>query len=143
MFTDLHLTDKQAKKKSGLIDCTSFAAKELFYNSSIQRQIDRLGELLTPEHFAESQPSVCVRALHISSTVRRKRATLREMAYQLARRMECDLMVVDVSQIKRCWVGKSDKSEKNISEAFSSGCSSTRLSLRNLPQRRRAGSGGR
>ena len=38
-----------------------------------------------------------------------------ETVYQLARRTGRDLMVVDVSQIKSCWVGES---EKNIKVAF-------------------------
>lgn len=38
-----------------------------------------------------------------------------ETVYQLARRTGRDLMVVDVSQIKSCWVGES---EKNIKAAF-------------------------
>ena len=38
-----------------------------------------------------------------------------ETVYQLARRTGRDLMIVDVSQIKSCWVGES---EKNIKAAF-------------------------
>ena len=38
-----------------------------------------------------------------------------ETVYQLARRTQRDLMVIDVSQIKSCWVGES---EKNIKAAF-------------------------
>ncbi|MFR5937076.1 MAG: AAA family ATPase [Alistipes shahii] len=38
-----------------------------------------------------------------------------ETVYQLARRTGRNLMVVDVAQIKSCWVGES---EKNIRKAF-------------------------
>ena len=118
LFADLHLTDQQTKQKSHLLDCTTFAARELFYNPSVQRQIDRLGELLAPERFAEIQQRL------EAGGMRKGFACLfygapgtgkTETVYQLARRTGRDLMVVDVSQIKSCWVGES---EKNIKEAF-------------------------
>ena len=118
LFADLHLTDQQTKKKKDLLDCTTFAARELFYNPSVQRQIDRLGELLAPERFAEIQQRL------EAGGMRKGFACLfygtpgtgkTETVYQLARRTGRDLMVVDVSQIKSCWVGES---EKNIKRAF-------------------------
>lgn len=118
LFANLHLTDQQTKQKSHLLDCTTFAARELFYNPSVQRQIDRLGELLAPERFAEIQQRL------EAGGMRKGFACLfygapgtgkTETVYQLARRTGRDLMVVDVSQIKSCWVGES---EKNIKEAF-------------------------
>ena len=118
LFADLHLTDQQTKQKSHLLDCTTFAARELFYNPSVQRQIDRLGELLAPERFAEIQQRL------EAGGMRKGFACLfygtpgtgkTETVYQLARRTGRDLMVVDVSQIKSCWIGES---EKNIKGAF-------------------------
>ena len=118
LFADLHLTDQQTKQKSHLLDCTTFAARELFYNPSVQRQIDRLGELLAPERFAETQQRL------EAGGMRKGFACLfygtpgtgkTETVYQLARRTGRDLMVVDVSQIKSCWIGES---EKNIKGAF-------------------------
>ena len=118
LFADFHLIDQQTKKKSDLIDGMTFAAKKLFYNPSVQRQIDRLGELLAPEHFTDIQQRL------EAGGMRKGFACLfygapgtgkTETVYQLARRTGRDLMVVDVSQIKSCWVGES---EKNIKRAF-------------------------
>ena len=118
LFADLQWVNQQTKQKSHLLDCTTFAAKELFYNPSVQRQIDRLGELLAPEHFAEIQQRL------ETGGMRKGFACLfygapgtgkTETVYQLARRTGRDLMVIDVSQIKSCWVGES---EKNIKAAF-------------------------
>lgn len=118
LFADLHLVDQQTKKKRDLLNCTTFAAKELFYNPSVQRQIDRLGELLAPEHFTDIQQRL------EAGGMRKGFACLfygapgtgkTETVYQLARRTGRDLMVVDVSQIKSCWIGES---EKNIKGAF-------------------------
>ena len=118
LFADFHLIDQQTKKKSDLIDGMTFAAKKLFYNPSVQRQIDRLEELLDPKHFANIQQRL------EAGGMRKGFACLfygapgtgkTETVYQLARRTGRDLMVVDVSQIKSCWVGES---EKNIKRAF-------------------------
>ena len=118
MFADLHWVNQQTKQKNLLLDCTTFAVKELFYNPSVQRQIDRLGELLAPKYFTEIQQRM------EAGGMRKGFACLfygapgtgkTETVYQLARRTGRDLMVIDVSQIKNCWVGES---EKNIKAAF-------------------------
>lgn len=118
LFADLNHISQQTKSKKDLITSSSFAPKELFYNASVQRQIDRLGELLSPEHFD------CIRQRLESNGLRKGFACLfygapgtgkTETVYQLARRTGRDLMIVDVSQIKSCWVGES---EKNIKAAF-------------------------
>ena len=118
LFVGLRYVEHKSRKGRDLLDCTTFAAKELFYNPSVQRQIDRLGELLSPEHFTDIQQRL------EAGGMRKGFACLfygapgtgkTETVYQLARRTGRDLMVVDVSQIKSCWVGES---EKNIKEAF-------------------------
>lgn len=118
LFVGLRYVEHKSRKGRDLLDCTTFAAKELFYNPSVQRQIDRLGELLAPEHFTDIQQRL------EAGGMRKGFACLfygapgtgkTETVYQLARRTGRDLMVVDVSQIKSCWVGES---EKNIKEAF-------------------------
>lgn len=118
LFDGLHLVSQQTRKRMDLISCTTFAERELFYNPTVQRQIDRLRELLSPAHFADVQQRLEAAGL------RKGFACLfygapgtgkTETVYQLARRTGRDLMVIDVSQIKSCWVGES---EKNIKAAF-------------------------
>ena len=118
LFPDLHLTDQQTKKRQELIDHTTFTVRNLFYNPKMQIQIDQLGELLAPEHFADIQKRLTEHGL------RKGFACLfygspgtgkTETVYQLARRTRRDLMIVDIAQIKSCWVGES---EKNIKAAF-------------------------
>lgn len=118
LFTDLQWVNQQTKQKSHLLDYTTFTAKELFYNPPVQRQIDRLGELLAPEHFADIQQRLEAGGMRKGFTCLFYGAPgtgKTETVYQLARRTGRDLMVVDVSQIKSCWVGES---EKNIKAAF-------------------------
>ena len=118
LFADLHWVNQQTKQKNLLLDYTTFAAKELFYNPPVQRQIDRLGELLAPEHFAEIQQRLEAGGMRKGFTCLFYGAPgtgKTETVYQLARRTGRDLMVIDISQIKSCWVGES---EKNIKAAF-------------------------
>lgn len=118
LFADLDIGQQQTKNPKQLLNHTSFAEKSLFYNPRERLQIEQLSELLMPEKFASIQ-------LRLEENGMRKGFTClfygspgtgkTETVYQLARRTHRDLMVIDVSQIKSCWVGES---EKNIKKAF-------------------------
>ena len=118
LFKDLDIGQQQTKNQKELLKHTSFAEKSLFYNPHEQSQIEQLSELLMPEKFASVQQRL------EENGMRKGFACLfygspgtgkTETVYQLARRTQRDLMVIDVSQIKSCWVGES---EKNIKAAF-------------------------
>ncbi len=117
MFPELDLCDKQHIFKE-LTPYSSFTAKPLFYNGKVQAQIEQLALLLMPEQFDK----VAVRLAE--NGMRRGFACLfhgapgtgkTETVNQLARKTGRDVMMVDVSKIKSCWVGES---EKNIKAAF-------------------------
>ena len=117
LFKELNISLKPSDQKD-LVKHGSLAEKRLFYNSRERAQIDRLSELLMPDRFASVQQRL------EENGMRKGFACLfhgspgtgkTETVYQLARRTGRDLMVVDVSQIKSCWVGES---EKNIKKAF-------------------------
>ena len=55
LFADFHLTDQQTKKKNDLIDCTTFTARELFYNPFWCSGRLTGWENFAPERFAEIQ----------------------------------------------------------------------------------------
>ena len=118
LFKDLNIGQQQAKNQKELLKHSSFAEKSLFYNPRERSQIEQLSELLMPEKFASVQQRL------EENGMRKGFACLfygspgtgkTETVYQMARRTQRDLMVVDVSQIKSCWVGES---EKNIKAAF-------------------------
>ena len=118
LFSEIHLTDQQAKQRTDIIAYTTFTDKHLFYNSAVQSQIDQLSTLLMPEQFTSIQQRL------EESGLRKGFACLfygspgtgkTETVYQIARRTERDVMLVDIAQIKSCWVGES---EKNIKGAF-------------------------
>lgn len=118
-FKDLNVEQQQTKNLKELLRHDSFAEKQLFYNSRERSQIEQLSQLLMPENFGSVQ-----RRLE-ENGMRKGFACLfygspgtgkTETVYQLARRTRRDLMVIDIAQIKSCWVGES---EKNIKVAFS------------------------
>ena len=117
LFPDLEIESKSADK-AHLIPHDSFAEKRLFYNTRVQQQVDQLYSLLQPDNFQQVQNRLA------ENGMRKGFACLfygapgtgkTETVNQLARMTGRDVMMVDVSQIKSCWVGES---EKNIKEAF-------------------------
>jgi hypothetical protein len=118
LFPDLDLVETQTQKGKELTPYTSFAEKEMFYSPGVKSQIDRLTGLLQPEYFSQ-----IVKRLD-ENGMRKGFACLfygspgtgkTETVNQLARMTGRDVMLVDVTQIKSCWVGES---EKHIKELF-------------------------
>ena len=118
LFKELNIKTSNTKSRKDLLKHSTLAEKTLFYNPREREQVGRLAELLMPEQFA------AVRRSLESAGMRKGFACLfygapgtgkTETVYQLARRTQRDLMVIEVSQIKSCWVGES---EKNIKAAF-------------------------
>lgn len=118
LFPGMDIIDNNEKMERYLIPHTSFAPKQLYYPSGIQMQIDRLAELLQPENFKlvtqrlkENGMRQGFACLFYGAPGTGKSETV----YQLARMTGRDVMQVDVTQIKSCWVGES---EQNIKELF-------------------------
>ena len=118
MFPDLDFVDTQAAHGKGLTPCTSFAKKDMFYSPRVKSQIDRLASLLQPEYFTqvvqrlgENGMRKGFACLFYGSPGTGKTETVNQLARVTGR----DVLMVDVSQIKSCWVGES---EKNIKATF-------------------------
>ena len=109
------------KNNSAFIHSDKIVEKQLFYGKSIQKQIDELGGLLDEGNYQEI-------------TSRMKKAGFRcgftclfygvpgtgktETVLQLARQTGRDILQVDVSKIKSCWVGESEKNIKNLFDTY-------------------------
>ena len=114
-------TTSRDKNKSDYIHSDKIVEKQLFYGQRIQNQIDELGGLLDESHYQEI-------------TSRMKKAGFRcgftclfygapgtgktETVLQLARQTGRDILQVDVSKIKSCWVGESEKNIKNLFDTY-------------------------
>ena len=113
------LRKKQAKvSASRKISASSIAPKVLYYNPSEERQVAMLRELMSEERFAGIRATMKKKNYRTGFTCLFHGAPgtgKTETVYQIARESGRDLFCVDVSQIKSCWVGES---EKNIKEVF-------------------------
>ncbi len=112
------------KKKQGEVSASrklspsQIKAKRMFYNPKEENQISRLRELLSPERFPVIRDKMKEKGLRTGFTCLFygfPGTGKTETVYQIARESGRDLFIVDVSQIKSCWVGES---EKNIKEVF-------------------------
>ncbi len=100
------------------IAAVSIAAKELFYNPTEARQVATLDDLMSEERFSRIRETMKEKKYRTGFTCLfygGPGTGKTETVYQIARRSGRDLFSVDVSQIKSCWVGES---EKNIKEVF-------------------------
>jgi len=114
-------TKNRDKNSSDYIHSDKIVEKQLFYGQSIQNQIEELRGLLDEGHYQEI-------------TSRMKKAGFRcgftclfygapgtgktETVLQLARQTGRDILQVDVSKIKSCWVGESEKNIKSLFDAY-------------------------
>ena len=122
LFPEMDLLDKYTEKKDkSLIPYTSFAEKRLFYAPHIQSQIDRLAQLLKQEQFnqviqrlSENGMRKGFACLFYGSPGTGKTETVN----QLARATGRDVMMVDVTQIKSCWVGESEQNIKALFDRY-------------------------
>lgn len=99
----------------------SIVYREMFYNNEEKRQIEVLRNMLSPERYnniCESLKSKGLRTgfscIFYGSPGTGKTETVK----QLAKESERDLMMVDVSQLKSCWVGESEKNMKRLFDRY-------------------------
>ena len=100
------------------IEAGAITEKELFYNPVEERQVSQLRELMSEQRFADIRSKMQEQKLRTGFTCLfygSPGTGKTETAYQIARASGRDLFVIDVSQIKSCWVGES---EKNIKQVF-------------------------
>ena len=100
------------------MEASSIVRKDLFYNVAETRQVAQLKELMSAERYDEIRSKMRAKGLRTGFTclfygIPGTGKT--ETVYQIARECGRDLFIVDVSKVKSCWVGES---EKNIKEVF-------------------------
>ena len=123
LFADTGGIKKKDKKISASkkVEATAITPKVLFYNPAEEKQVAQLKELMSEKRFDE------IRAKMKSKGHRTGFTCLfyggagtgkTETAYQIARESGRNLFIVDVSQIKSCWVGESEKSIKKVFDKY-------------------------
>ena len=109
------------KSNSAFIHSDKIAEKQLFYGESIQNQIDELGGLLDEGHYQEIISRMKKAGFRCGFTCLFYGAPgtgKTETVLQLARQTGRDILQVDVSKIKSCWVGESEKNIKSLFDTY-------------------------
>ena len=119
-LADVGGLQKKAPKVSASrrVEAGTIRHKDLFYNPGEGRQVRQLHDLMGEKRYGEIREALLRKGLRTGFTCLfygGPGTGKTETVYQLARECGRDLFVVDVSQIKSCWVGES---EKNIKEVF-------------------------
>ena len=113
---------KDAKiSASRKLDAVSINRKELFYNSAEGCQVAQLKELLSDKSFNGIRARMKDKGLRSGFTCLfygSPGTGKTETVYQIARESGRDLFIVDVSQIKSCWVGESEKNIKDVFDKY-------------------------
>ena len=120
VFADVGGLHKKETKVSASrkIEAASIKEKALFYNPTEARLVSQLQDLMSEERFAFIRQTMKTQNYRTGFTCLfygGPGTGKTETVYQIARESGRDLFIVDVSQIKSCWVGES---EKNIKEVF-------------------------
>ena len=117
-FDDACTIPGQDNSSSSVIRSGKITERELFYDPDTARQVAVLESMISEQRYGYVCESLKKKGLRtgFSCLFYGSPGTGKtETVYQLARRSGRDIMMVDVSQIKSCWVGES---EKNIKGAF-------------------------
>ena len=119
LFVGLNLASlNQKSKRNDVVKCEDITPKTLFYDEKISSQVNELGKLLDAEQYNKIRTRMKDTGFRCAFTCLLYGAPgtgKTETVLQLARQTGRDIMQVNISQIKSCWVGES---EKNIKQVF-------------------------
>ena len=112
---------KDNNQRKDIVKCEKIAEKRLFYGKNIQSQIDELSQLLDNAHYQEIRTRMKDSGFRCGFTCLFYGAPgtgKTETVLQLARKTGRDIMQVNISQIKSCWVGESEKNIKSLFDNY-------------------------
>ena len=108
-------------QRNDIVKCEKIAEKLLFYGKNIQAQIDELNQLLDDTHYQEVRSRMKDSGFRCGFTCLFYGAPgtgKTETVLQLARKTGRNIMQVNISQIKSCWVGESEKNIKGLFDNY-------------------------
>ena len=108
-------------QRKDIVKCEKIAEKRLFYGKNIQSQIDELSQLLDNAHYLEVHARMKDSGFRCGFTCLFYGAPgtgKTETVLQLARKTGRNIMQVNISQIKSCWVGESEKNIKGVFDNY-------------------------
>ena len=102
---------------TGTILNQDIVSKELFYDADVSRQVNTLFQLLSEERYGQIRSALTAKGMRSGFTCLfygSPGTGKTETVYQLARSTGRDIVMVDVSKLKSCWVGESEKNFKSL-----------------------------
>lgn len=121
-LSELDLRDRANNdQRNDIVKCEKIAEKQLFYGKNIQTQIDELSQLLDKPHYQEVHTRMKDSGFRCGFTCLFYGAPgtgKTETVLQLARKTGRNIMQVNISQIKSCWVGESEKNIKGLFDNY-------------------------
>ncbi len=117
----IFLQSEEEQKSKALVDYKSLNKKELFFSGKTKEQIDRLGELLKEEKFANIRHALSQRGLPTGFCCLfygSPGTGKTELVQQLAIATERDMMQVDLSTLRDKYVGESEKRIKGVFDTY-------------------------
>ena len=123
LFADVGGIRKEEKKvaASKKIEAVDIPPKTLFYNAVEKRQVEQLKGLMSKERLDDIRFRMKEKGLRTGFTCLfygGPGTGKTETVYQIARECGRSLFIVDVSQIKSCWVGESEKNIKKVFDKY-------------------------
>lgn len=115
------LTISRKGMQADIIKADRIVPHELFYDSEVERQVGVLRSMLSAERYGSICDMLKSKGLRTGFSCIFYGAPgtgKTETVKQLARECSRDLMMVDVSQLKSCWVGESEKNVKGLFDRY-------------------------
>lgn len=103
---------------AGLLKCDTLKEKQLYYDPNVEDRVRTLGDLLSEKRYGIVCKALEEKGLRTGFTCLfygSPGTGKTETVYQLARKTGRDIVMAEVSKLKSCWVGES---EKNLKELF-------------------------
>ena len=120
VFTELNFK-APVNVRANLMHHEDLTAKQLFYNPSVERQVNELSSLLEDERMSRVMKRLSDKGLRKGFTCLFYGAPgtgKTETVLQLARITGRDIMMVDVPAIRSKWVGETEKNIHNVFERY-------------------------
>lgn len=112
---------KTQRAVAGTIDCKAIKEKKLFYGEEEGRKVGTLRGLLSEERYAQVKKALSDKGMRTGFTCLfygSPGTGKTETVYQLARETGRMIVSVDVTKIKDCFVGESEKNIKNLFDSY-------------------------
>lgn len=120
---------KTKEKTNDILSVDKIKEKHLFFSPALRKQVDFLSESIQPDAFEQLQDRLKEKGLPVGVAAifyGTPGTGKTETVYQLAKASGRDVMQVDISEMKTCWYGESQKLVKGVFSKYERMCKKSR-----------------